>query len=109
MSRSQRMHDALFSALTPDLITIENESNRHHVPENSETHFKIVIVSAAFHGLTRVARHRLVNTKLNNEFKMGLHALSLHLYSPNEWQQHSKQLTLSPPCLDGFNKTLKKG
>lgn len=104
MSRSQRMHDALSNALTPDLITIENESHRHHVPKNSETHFKIVLVSKLFDGLTRIARHRLVNNKLNNEFEMGLHALSLHLYSPNEWEYHSKHVRSSPSCLDGFDK-----
>lgn len=104
MSRSQRLHDALFNALTPDLITINNESHRHHVPKNAQTHFKIVMVCRQFEGLSLIARHRLVNNKIKNEFEMGLHALSLHLYSPSEWQSHSKPLAPSPSCLDGFDK-----
>ena len=104
MSRSQRMHDALFNALTPDLLTVDDESYRHHVPVGSETHFKVLIVSEAFHTLTRVARHRLVNAELKREFKTGLHALSLHVYTPDEWQQHTKNIASSPACLDGFDQ-----
>lgn len=104
MSRSQRIHDALFNTLTPDLLTVDDESSRHHVPVGAETHFKVLIVSNAFYALTRVARHRLVNAELSAEFNTGLHALSLHLYTPDEWQQHTKNIASSPDCLDGFNQ-----
>lgn len=103
MSRSQRMHHALINALTPDLLTITDESFRHHVPKDAETHFKIVLVSLKFNGLTRVARHRLVNSYLSDEFSTGLHALSLHLYTPQEWQQKTHDIAPSPACLDGYD------
>jgi len=102
MSRLQRMHDALSRELKPDVLTIENESSRHHVPEGSETHVKVIAVSGLFHALNRIARHRLVHTILNDEFTTGLHALTLHLYTPQEWEQHTHLVPTSPACRDGY-------
>lgn len=98
MSRKQRIHDALFSQLKPDLFIIENESNNHQVPAGSETHFKVIIVSNEFNLLRLLARHRLVNTLLATEFNSGLHALSLHLHTPTEWQQKNGSTQDSPAC-----------
>ena len=101
MSRLQRMNDALFNELKPDTLTIEDESSRHNVPVGAETHFKVVAVSTRFNGLNRIARHRLVNASLHAEFTMGLHALSLHLYTPDEWRQQSRDVPASPVCRNG--------
>jgi BolA protein len=98
MSREQRIYDALFKEINPGPVFIENESSRHNVPAGSETHFKIVAVSNVFETLRPVARHRLVNTLLADEFASGLHALSLHLYTPNEWQRQTSGAPSSPPC-----------
>jgi BolA protein len=35
-------------AFEPLHLEVINESNRHHVPPNSETHFKVVVVSDKF-------------------------------------------------------------
>ncbi len=98
MSREQRIYDALWVALKPDPFVIENESPRHHVPVGSEMHFKVVAVSNRFESLRPLARHRLVNTLLADEFASGLHALSLHLYTPDEWRQKTSGAPSSPPC-----------
>lgn len=45
----------------------------------------MAIVSSAFSGKTQIARHRLVNALLKDEFDAGLHALSLRLKTPEEW------------------------
>ena len=37
-------------AFTPEDLKIMNESHMHNVPSNSETHFKVVVVSEAFEG-----------------------------------------------------------
>lgn len=42
-----------------------------------ETHFHVRIRAAALDGLSRVERHRAVNSVLKPEFDTGLHALSL--------------------------------
>ena len=49
-----------------------------------ETHYHVVMVSAAFQGQSRVARQRLVYQALREEFDTGLHALSLDLKTPEE-------------------------
>ncbi len=98
MSRSKRMHDALSNELKPEHLIIENESHRHQVPADSETHFKVTVVSSHFNGLNRIARHSLVNACLHAEFSSGLHALTLHLYTPDEWQKKSNDVPASPLC-----------
>lgn len=65
-----------------DILQIDNESDAHAVPENSETHFKIVLVSPVFDGLSLLARHRLINEFLRNELAGPVHALALHTYTP---------------------------
>jgi len=69
--------------LNPELIEIKDESHLHanHNPSAKEggTHFKIKIVSKKFKGKSRIERHRIVNDILVNEFKKGLHALTLSL------------------------------
>ena len=101
MSRQQCIHDALSLKLKLDSLHIENESYRHHVPAGSETHFKIVAVSTIFEPLKLIDRHRLVNEILANEFTSGLHALSLHLYTPQEWQKQLSGAPESPACRNG--------
>ncbi|MFY7698114.1 MAG: BolA family protein [Legionella sp.] len=98
MSRKKRINEALYSNLSPQRLIIEDESHNHHVPENAESHFKIIIVTDAFSGINRIERHRLINTLLADEFNQGLHALSLHLYSPQEWFTRGQQPPASPPC-----------
>lgn len=53
-----------------------------------ETDFAIHLVSESFKGKTAIARHRMVNALLKPEFdERGLHALSLRLKTPEEWEK----------------------
>ncbi|HEY7943360.1 MAG TPA: BolA/IbaG family iron-sulfur metabolism protein [Casimicrobiaceae bacterium] len=47
-------------------------------------HFQALIVSAAFRGLSRVARHRLVYTALGERMREEIHALSMTTLTPEE-------------------------
>lgn len=50
--------------------------------------FAVALVSESFKGKTPIQRHRMVNTLLKDEFDtMGLHALSLRLKTPAEWEK----------------------
>ena len=51
--------------------------------------FSLVMVSPEFTGLTSIKRHRLVNNLLKEEFDAGLHALSLKLKTPEEWDKEN--------------------
>ena len=48
-------------------LQVLNESSLHNVPRGSETHFKVIVVSARFSGMAVLERHRLVNEALADE------------------------------------------
>jgi BolA family transcriptional regulator, general stress-responsive regulator len=75
----------------------------HSVAPGSETHFKIVIVSPKFEGLSLIARHRRVNDLLASELANGLHALSIHAFTAVEWTEQAND-TNSPACRGGAGK-----
>jgi len=89
------------SALIPIHLRVENESHMHSVPENSETHFKVELVSDSFQDIRPVKRHQMVYQLLSAELDGGVHALALHLYSPDEWNGQSPD---SPNCHGGSGK-----
>lgn len=82
---------------SPIHLAVLNESHLHHVPANSETHFKVIVVSGKFEGLRLLARHRLVNNCLANEFANGLHALAIHTYTSSEWDANL-EVPKTPNC-----------
>jgi BolA protein len=88
MSRQDRMTTALNEALHPDRLIVVDESEKHHGHggwrEGGETHYRLEVVSSAFAGKTRIARHRLVTDLLKAEFDGGLHALALTARAPGE-------------------------
>ncbi|MEM7723670.1 MAG: BolA family protein, partial [Pseudomonadota bacterium] len=47
--------------------------------EGGESHFNVVIESAAFEGLSRIARHRAVHEALGKDLVADIHALSLKI------------------------------
>lgn len=78
----------LTSALAPTHLQVINESSMHNVPKNSETHFKVIIVSPEFNDVTAlIKRHRMVNDILAGELATdgAVHALSIVAKSPNQW------------------------
>lgn len=103
ISRKERITQLLTRCFAPSHLSIEDESYQHHVPQGAETHFMIVLVSDLFLGQNRIARHRMIHEQLKNEFDTGLHALSLRLYTPNEWSQMAS-INPSPKCRGGFDK-----
>ena len=78
----------LETSLRPSHLSVTDESEQHRGHggwrEGGETHFRIDIVSEAFIGKSRVARHRLVNDALRGAFEQGLHALAIAAKAPGE-------------------------
>jgi BolA protein len=91
-NRYERIHDLLEAAFAPVTLEIVDESAKHasHAARNGleagETHYRVLMVSQALAGQSRVARSRAVHDALADEFKSGLHALSLTLRTPEETQ-----------------------
>jgi stress-induced morphogen len=101
MSVQQQIEAKLAGALPLAHIEVVNESHMHSVPSGSETHFKVVLVSSDFDGKRAVARHQLVYGVLADELAGPVHALALHTYTVEEWQQRHGAAPASPQCLGG--------
>ncbi|WP_075217306.1 BolA family protein [Mongoliimonas terrestris] len=85
-TRKDRIARALTDAFTPIRLEVEDDSARHHghagAAPGGETHYTVRIVAEAFAGKTALARHRLVNEALAEEFGTGLHALAIEARAP---------------------------
>lgn len=101
MTRQQRIEGKLGEALAPLHLDVQNESHMHSVRPGSETHFKVLVVSAAFDGLGLVDRHRRVNEILKEELQSGLHALTIRALAPSQWESGGEAGFVSPKCLGG--------
>ncbi len=99
MRNEESINNKLESFFNPTILKIVNESGNHAVPKNSETHFKIIIVSDLFQGATLVERHRMIYKQLDEELRSGVHALSIKAFTPEEWEKAKDQDFSSPPCM----------
>lgn len=95
------LREKLMNRLQPVHMELLNESPMHGLPASAEKHFRVVAVSEAFSGLSRVERHRLVMDTCAAELKAHVHALSVQAYTPEEWRAKGGQTFDSPECLGG--------
>ena len=83
LSRAERIETQLRERFSPVHFVLTDQSASHagHAGARAggETHYHLAMQAAAFEGLSRVARQRLVYDALREEFDTGLHALSLDL------------------------------
>jgi acid stress-induced BolA-like protein IbaG/YrbA len=73
--------------VTPDSIKTSIEAGiacQAVVVAGDGQHFEALIVSAAFRGLSRLARHRLVYAALGDRMRAEIHALSMTTVTPEE-------------------------
>ena len=93
------IEDKLTTGFAPVYLKVINESSGHNVPAGSETHFKVLMVASAFEGKPMVARHRLVNKALAWELSNGVHALTMKVLTPEQWEAAGRTIeSESPPC-----------
>ena len=100
MNVKQQIEKKLIEAFGPSYLDVVNESHMHAVPANSETHFKLIIVSSVFEGKRPVQRHQLVYGLLADEMSGGVHALALHTFTPSDWAS-TEHAPNSPKCMGG--------
>lgn len=101
MTVQATIEQKLANDFNPLHLEVINESSNHNVPEGSESHFKVVVVSPVFSEKNLLARHRLINATLADELKNSIHALAIHTYTEEEWKEESNGAPMSPPCLGG--------
>lgn len=102
MKLNDSIREKLERAFQPVHFELENESHLHATGAAAETHFRLVMVSPAFEGVSRVDRQRRVMDLLGDERARGLHALTMRVMTPAEWAplKDSFEMT-SPPCHGG--------
>ena len=104
MQIQETIEQKVLEALRPQFIELLNESHMHSVPANSETHFKLTLVATTFEGISKVKRHQQIYALLAEELQGPVHALALHLYTPQEWQSRHGEIPQSPQCLGGSKR-----
>ena len=90
------LSEKIIAMFMPSHYEVHNESTQHAGPA-TESHFKIVIVSSAFDNMSLIERHRAVNALFADELKK-IHALAMHTYTQDEWQQKNHSAPASPQC-----------
>lgn len=88
-STQKEIETILRNAFAPIALEVIDDSAAHARHKEarltpSAGHFKVVMKSARFDGLTAVKRHRLVYEHLTNLMEHKIHALSLSLYASDE-------------------------
>lgn len=88
MEVATSIRDTLTRAFDPRRIEVIDESARHagHAgarPEG-ESHFRVTVVADFFEGMSRVERHRAVNSALSSLMGNKIHALALKVLTPGE-------------------------
>jgi len=88
MGVAEEIERKLGAALKPERLEIVDESHLHAghagARPQGESHFRVTIVSAAFRGMNRVQRQRLVYRTLADELASDIHALALVTRTPEE-------------------------
>ena len=97
MSVEKKIEHTLSDNFDLSHLEVINESHMHSGP-NTDSHFKVILVSDEFKDVKLVQRHRRINELLKFELENGVHALSLHLFTKDEWKEKEEYVKDSPPC-----------
>lgn len=81
----QKIEEILKEKFNPGFLQVEDDSGRHagHIGARSGGgHYKVVLSSTVFTGLSLMEQHRLVNEALQELFGKEIHALALKTSVP---------------------------
>jgi BolA family transcriptional regulator, general stress-responsive regulator len=85
---AQEIERKLVDAFAPTRLVVSNDSASHsgHMGDDGtgESHFSVEIESAAFAGVSRLQRQRLVNQALGDLPGTRVHALAIRARAPGE-------------------------
>lgn len=98
MTIQRSLEEQLRQSLRPLVLEVINESPQHNVPPDSESHFRVLIVSKQFEGLSLVQRHQKVHQIVAKEIKEKIHAFSQQTLTPEEFENRGGRIPQSPPC-----------
>jgi BolA family transcriptional regulator, general stress-responsive regulator len=85
---AHEIEQLLVSAFAPTRLEVINDSARHHGHAgddgSGESHFTVEIESAAFSGVSRLQRQRMVNAALGDIPGKRVHALAIKAKAPDD-------------------------
>ena len=91
MNRKFKIEKILEDNFDPYISSVKDVSEDHrghrNFKENVESHFEIIIVSQKFENLNNVARHRMINKSLKEEFLSDLHSVTIKTYTIDEYDK----------------------
>ncbi|MGB1236119.1 MAG: BolA family protein [Planktomarina sp.] len=78
---AEQIREKLQSGLSPSVLSVNDVSEAHRghagFQEGGESHFDVVIASAAFTGKTRIAQHRAIHAAIGKDIMSRIHALGI--------------------------------
>ena len=83
---AEEIEAALRLALAPEALAVVDDSHLHagHAGAREGRHYTVLVEAAAFAGLPRLRRHRLVYDALGPLSAAGIHALAIVARAPGE-------------------------
>lgn len=91
--RAEIIRASLEEVLGAEHIHIVDDSALHagHLgAQGGGGHYRVVVVSARFEGLSRVAAQRLVYQALGELMTTDIHALEMRTLTPDQWSQSGR-------------------
>ena len=91
MTPEQRLAEIrarLEAELSPESLQVDDESHLHIGHEGAKSglgHFRVLIVSEQFAGLSPIKRHRLVYQIMGELMQTDIHALTIEAFTPAEF------------------------
>lgn len=89
------LKELLSTVFNPTHLEVVNES-ANHSGNRTDSHFKIIVVSDDFKGISLINRHRKINELFKEELQE-IHALAMHTYTTDEWSKKTDAPS-SPKC-----------
>jgi len=86
--RPERISSTLAAALDAEHVEVVDDSALHvgHLGAHGGAgHFRLVVVSRRFEGLSRVAAQRLVYQALGDLMTSDIHAVEMRTMTPDQW------------------------
>ena len=92
MNLVQEIKSRLKKTIAIDHLTIMDDTGKHlrHQHYDGGRHFKIIIVSSTFEGVSLLDRHKLVYQALDGMIKNEIHALGLKTIATSEWEKNKE-------------------
>ena len=88
--RADTIRQTLEAALAAEFVSVEDNSALHagHLgAQGGGGHYRLLVVSPKFEGLSRVAAQRLVYQALGELMATDIHALEMRTLTPDQWRQ----------------------